>query len=205
MVHCMGPRGEVQAVRGHLMVLEPGMSSPIHIAGGSIWDWSLSTPEVLCGSLLFLTLMWLRVFSTVCSGSAFSGVRCPLGLPCVWPRAPVLHGAVSSWKLSWLWVHSSWRYFCSSVTLTFSGLGSVCPCPSPRAVLHLFQVAKAHLFCGARSLMVKHKQLSVSIPFFYSYPPTWLIYPHVPPCTVQDCHSTGAGCLCLNKSEFSCL
>lgn len=104
MVHFMGPRGEVQAVRGHLIVLEPGTSSPIHIAGGSSWDWSLSPPEVLCGSLLFLTLMWLRVFSTVCSGSAFSGVRCPLGLPCVWPRAPVLHGAVDKWKLAWLWV-----------------------------------------------------------------------------------------------------
>lgn len=149
----------------------------------------------------------------MCFGFAFSGVRCPLGLACVWPRALVLHGAVGRWKLAWLWAHSSWRYFCSSVTPVqlshvFSGLGSVCPCPSPRAVLPLFQVPKAHLFCGARSLMVKHKQLSVSIPLFHSYPPTRLIYPHVPPCTVQDCHSTDAGarliaCVSRRVSSFA--
>lgn len=90
MVRFMGPVEEVQglwvAAGGHLIVYKPGTSSPLLetlVGPACSWGWILSTPEVLCRSLPFLTLMWLGLVSTMCSGSVFTGVRGPLGLACV--------------------------------------------------------------------------------------------------------------------------
>lgn len=134
---------------------------------------SLSTPEVLCRILPFLTLMWLWLVSTMCSGSAIAGMKGSLVLACVWPRTPILQSAVGRWELAWL--------ECTAHGVTSATLSPRSGCPTCFLVwalplsMHLFQVAKAHLFCRSRSLMLKHKQPRVSIPFFCSYSPTWLL------------------------------